>query len=490
MSAKSIALLLLAALLAGCAATPPGVPSIPVSEPRGNAWPLPAAETRAERVVLLTIHGMSPAAYGVAPTLPTVARLASAGVAVDRMIPVFPPAPYPAHTALVTGRRPDQHGVPADRQIGKRGVRSERYDHASVVLGPSLWQAATAAGVPVAALDWPATGGAAIADLLPDTGAAAPAGGWLAALEQRAGPRVATLAAEAGAADPAAGIPGAARDRVLGQVACSLLTGQASPRLLLLRLSQTEVALGLGPPDSTPVRQAFAGADAEVNRLLDCLARAGRLASTAVIVAGDHGTVPAHTAVRANAILAEVGLQVVIRGAISSWSALARSNGGSAFVYAIDGDAALLARRALLASAEQTGAFRVLSAEEMSRRGGDPEAWFGLEAAPGFVFDDGAAGFAIIPAPPTGAGGYAPEMPAMAAGLVAWGAGLRGPLRVPELRQTDVAPTVARLLGVDLGETEGRVLVGLLTGDGSIWRGEVIVPDVPSGAAQPARPVR
>ena len=48
------------------------------------------------------------------------------------------------------------------------------------------------------------------------------------------------------------------------------------------------------------------------------------------------------------------------------------------------------------------------------------------------------------------------------AGFVAWGRGVRRGIRIPRMEQTDVAPTVARLLGVELGEVEGRLLVGAL----------------------------
>jgi hypothetical protein len=50
----------------------------------------------------------------------------------------------------------------------------------------------------------------------------------------------------------------------------------------------------------------------------------------------------------------------------------------------------------------------------------------------------------------------------MATGLVAWGAGLRAGVQVPALRQVDVAPILARLLGVALPDAEGRALEGVL----------------------------
>ena len=52
-----------------------------------------------------------------------------------------------------------------------------------------------------------------------------------------------------------------------------------------------------------------------------------------------------------------------------------------------------------------------------------------------------------------------PEMDAV---LVLWGATVRTGLRIPRMGQTDVAPTLARVLGVELDAVEGRPLVGVL----------------------------
>jgi predicted AlkP superfamily pyrophosphatase or phosphodiesterase len=468
MPRRWLALGLTALAWIGCAGpTPPGLPAQPRLATPGSVS-LPSAGTLAStpaHVVLVSVHGLTPALYSTPqPTMPTLAALAVAGIRAEALIPVFPPTVYPAHATLLTGRTPVHHRVEADRQIGKRGVRTQPYSHASMVEGATLWQRVGEAGGAAASRDWPSTGGANMAFLLPDLGGDGPASDWSKAIAERASPAVTQAAVQAGAASPAAWEHGPEHDAVLGALACDLLTGASPPRLLLLRLSQTEPPLRKGPASSPAARAAFAGADREIARLLGCLAQANLLSSTALVVVGDHGTSPVHTAIRPNALFARVGLLVATNeGAVLSWDALARSNGGSAFVYASGESSAVLARRALVELARSSGAFRVLPADEMIALEGDPEAWFGLEAEPGFVFDDGTLEPVVVPAVPGAVGGYAPEDPAMTTGLVGWGAGLREPLVVPRMKQTDVAPTLARLLGVSLADADGRILVGLLT---------------------------
>ncbi len=423
---------------------------------------------------MVSVHGLSPAHYLQArdPVMPTLATLAARGLAAETLVPIFPPASYPAHTTLVTGRLPAHHGIPADRLLGERGVRAERYAHASRLRATTLWQAAAASGLAVAALDWPATGGASIAGLLPDVAPLRAGESWAGLLGEWATPWLLELAIRSGAEAPAAGRPGPERDAVLAEVACALMESQAPPALLLLRLSQTRAALAEHGPGSEQAKNAFARADAELAELIRCLERAGHLQTTALVVVGDHGTLPVHTVVRPNVLLAEAGLVTANKlGNVLSWRSIARSNGGSAFVYAAREEDAVLARRALREGARATRAFRVMSAQEMLSLGADPEAWFGLEAEPGYRFEDTARGPTLGASTVRAAGGYVPERAGMAAGLVAWGPGLRTGVRVPVLSQLDVAPTLAELLGLNLGEVDGRAVVGLL--DAPPRRGEL-----------------
>jgi hypothetical protein len=427
----SCAALLALVALASCAGGPRGLTPDGAREAA-----LPGTEgtaRRPEQLVLVAIPGLVPAHYLPAPgepaLAPQLAALAEAGVAAEGVRPVFPAAPLPALVSLVTGRTPAGHGAVSLRPLEPTGIGAARPLAASAIEGETLWQAVSLQGGAAAAFDWPGTDGSPVAQ------AAAPG---------------------------APGEPGAARDAALVDAACALAAGPSPPRLLGLVLRGVDLARSAAPPGSRAVEAAIAGADAEVGRLLACLRRAGRLGTTAIAVAGDHGALPVHTALRPNVVLAEVGLVTPQRDSILGWRALARSNGGTAFVYAQEADDALLARRALEEAARESGAFHVVSAQEMLARGADPQAWFGLDAAPGWIFEDGVAGERFAPASQRSAGGYAPAESRMATGLVAWGAGLRSAVRVPELRQIDIAPTLALLLGVPLASAEGRALVGVL----------------------------
>jgi hypothetical protein len=396
--------------------------------------------------------------------MPTLRLLAQAGVAAERVEAVTPGSPYPVHATLVTGQRPGRHGILADRLITEEGLARARPWRAESYQVGTLWDAIAQRGGRTAAFDWPTTQGAALSAVLPDGEPVGRDESWLAVIAPTTTPWLHELAK---LAPPAVARPGLERDHFLVQAACTVLQSDAAPRLVLLRLRAPEKPVLQRGPDSEPAAAAFAAVDAELATLLDCLAGGPGIERSALVVTGDRALRAVHSAVRPNRILAHAGL---LAGESAGWSALARSNGGSAFVYARDAESAVAARAALASEAESGGAFHIVSAEEMIARRADPEAWFGLEAEPGFVFLDGHRGPVLAPAPVRAVGGYL-EPSQASPGFVAWGQGFRSKLRVPSLHQLDVAPTLARLLDIPMPDADGRSLIGLLRVPGSVAAG-------------------
>jgi len=381
------------------------------------------------RVLLISVAGLAPEFYrgaeGAAPWMPVSAALARAGVSADAIEVVSPDAVYPSHATLVTGQRPDKHGIVSDHLLGERGVRASRFSHASRLGGSSLWQEARDANLSVVALGWPSTVGASIDWLLPDLAPLRPGQSWLEVMTGAATPWLLEIATRAAPADGDPSWPSPAqRDALIVDMACELaFAPEAAPALWLLRLEGGGEALPRHGPGSEAARAAFATVDRRIGTLLGCLDDASLLDTSALLLVGDQSVRPVHTRIDPNVALAEARLVALDRkaGGIRSWSAIARSNGGSAFVYARSQSAALRAREALGVEAERTRGFRVISAAEVRERHGDPQAWFGLEALPGFVFGDGAEAPLQRPAEARAAGGYSAGEGSAAVGFVAWG---------------------------------------------------------------------
>ena len=61
-----------------------------------------------------------------------------------------------------------------------------------------------------------------------------------------------------------------------------------------------------------------------------------------------------------------------------------------------------------------------------------------------------------------GTHGYFPDFKEIQTGFVAYGVGIKQGGRIKEMRETDVAPIIAKLLGLDLGPIDGKIPAGVL----------------------------
>lgn len=451
--ARGLAAALASALAAGACATDGGARA-----PRDATAPREVTEA-VERVVLVSISGLDAAALRD-DALPTLARLAREGARAEDVRGVGAPLVYPAHATLVTGRAPDAHRVVADTLLGRRGVRANApFWHATRIEGATLLTAARAAGRRVAAIGWPSTVGAPLDAIVPDLAPVREGETWLGVLERAATPALFAAMRDALGRAPAPWPVASERDRARTAAACAALRAAAPPELLLLRLEEPAVAMQLDGVDGASSRAALARADARVADLVRCLRDAGLREGAAIAIAGDRVLAPVHTRIDPNVLLAEGGWlpSLPLASTEGAWQAIVRATDSLATVHAETEQGAVAVRQILEGAAARTGAFRVLPAVELAARRGDPRAWFGLEATPGYVFGDAATGPLLRPSERRAAGAAAQTHVAFAVA----GAGVRERIVVPQMSALDVAPTLAHLLGVDLPGAEGRPIVGV-----------------------------
>jgi len=453
------------------------VPAHPASPARATPTAAPPdAPASPERAIVVTIASLTPVAYlgspGSPPDMPFLASRAAAGVAADSVDAVAPAAPRPVHATLLTGRLPSHHGVTGELMLNEFGAADPAPSDGFSPRGPTLVSAARERGLRTALLGWPASAGLA-ADLTFPERYPADVAPWPALLQTVATPAIRDAALKLGGDSPGAGQDGPQRDALLVGLVCETLRSAPVPQLVLVHLSQTAAAVRAHGPDAPETRASFSSVDTQLRRLVECVDAAGLGRRTAFFVAGDGGAEDVHAVLEPNVVLAEAGLVVPSRTsafAVQRWAAYARPAGGSAFVHAGKEADAVLARRALSDATAATGAFRIVTADEMVRRGADPEAWFGLDAEPGYQFGAGVQVPAVHAAAERGGAGYFSQSARTAPGFVAFGAGVRERVRIPRMRQIDVAPTVASLLGLSLdapgdarsARADGIPLVGAL----------------------------
>jgi predicted AlkP superfamily pyrophosphatase or phosphodiesterase len=382
-----------------------------------STYPPPATDAGGSRSLLLvSLDGTHPDMLGRGDT-PNLDRLAREGVRAEAMIPSYPSLTFPNHYTLVTGLRPDRHGIIHNTMRDEALGRFQLNDRDAVGDGrwwggEPLWVGAERAGLPTATLSWPGSE-AAIGGVRPTR--------WHEYDEERPiDLRVDMVAAWL--AEPAA----------------------TRPRLVTLYFEHVDSAAHAHGPRSQEARHSLRAIDAGIGRLVARLEAAGVFDDTDIVVVSDHG-------------MAEVpeGQALAIEDMVAPEIAEAVSPGQVVGFIPREGRIAD-AERALLGRHAHYECWRKHEMPAHWRYGSHPRV-------PPIVcqMDRGwdallARNLARRPPGMRGSHGYDPAEPDMRAIFIARGPSFREGLRIPPFENIDVYPLLARLIGVPPAPNDGN----------------------------------
>ena len=424
--------------------------------------------TASNHVVIITLDGFPGWALDD-PSLPVPAlrRLAERGVVAKGMRPVNPTVTWPNHTSIVTGVKPARHGVLFNGTLLREpGVapRVEPWrDKAEMVRAKTLYDAAHERGLTTAQVDWVAILNAPT--ITWEFGERPDPKGRIARELVQAG----VISEEDLAAFSSRNI--LYRDHIWTAAAAHILR-QHRPNVLLFHLLNLDSTQHRYGPRTPAAMTAMAHNDSQVGRIVQTLEDTGLMARTTVFVLSDHGFKTVKRQVRPNAAFRNAGLLTVQDGKVTKTEAYSVPEGGTAMIYlTVPDPAGAGLKRVRQALAGLEGIDRVIEPAEFASLGlprpeddGQMAALF-LTAKEGYAFtaDPNDPSIVDAPAGSLGAHGYIATDPDLRALFIASGRGIKQGLTLDAVDNVDVAPTAARLLGLDLKNVDGRVLTEILS---------------------------
>jgi predicted AlkP superfamily pyrophosphatase or phosphodiesterase len=386
---------------AGCATVPPAPPPAPV--------------------ILVGVDGFRPD-YLDRGVTPTLSKLAAEGVRAQGMRPSFPSLTFPNHYTLVTGMRPDHHGIVNNYMtdpghpgvvftLGDRAVNTQPHWWNDAA---PLWVSAEKQGVRTATMFWPGS-----------------------EVEIRGvRPRDWVVFDQA--------MPSAARvDRVLSWLD---RPPAERPRFITLYFDIVDTAGHNFGPDTPELNASVQEVDAAMGKLVAGLAARG-LAQVNIIVVADHGMAPV-------SVDKTVDLDAVVAPALVRyvWAAGPLAGVEPAAGQGVETLAPLLGRHG--------------HAECWKREAMPVRFHFGAHRRVPSVICLADTGWTLVSAGSPrrypirgGAHGYDPADPLMAALFIAHGPAFRAGATLPVFDNVNVYPLLARLTGVTPEPNDGDVAV-------------------------------
>ncbi len=438
-----------------------------------------AQEARDRCVILISVDGLA-GFYLDDPRadMPTIRRLAREGARAEGLLCSFPTVTWPNHTTLVTGVHPGRHGVIGNDYFDRSQQKvvplllDLHFDKDEIVKVPTIYDLAHRAGLKTAAVVWPATRNAKTLDwTMPDMKPndlflkyTTPA--WAEELRKDGVP---IDMQEAWCNKAGGGVP---RDWMYARATAQVIK-RHKPNVVLLHLVEADHAQHDKGPRSPDAYWSCSHSDDRVRDVIEAVEAAGMKDRTTVIVASDHGFIAYEKLILPNVLLRKAGLVQMQGATLVSRRAFALAQGGGAFVYVLDrerrGEVLEQVKR-ILGEAEGVAAVvdeRGYAALGLATPDKDPRMPdLVLSAKDGYSFANTPTGEAGVvensPKGVKGSHGYLPAEPQMHGTLVVWGAGIKPGTKLPLVRNVDVAPMMARLLGLKMEKVDGRVLEEIL----------------------------
>lgn len=382
--------------------------------PTTAAAPVGALESR-PTLLLVSLDGVHPGYLGRGNT-PTLDALAASGVQ-SWMRPSYPSLTFPNHYTLVTGLRPDRHGLihnsMYDETLGEFRLSDREavgtaawYDD-----GEPLWVTAENAGLRTATLSWPGSE-APVRGMHPTQWSPFDAS---RPIEERV-------------------------DTVLGWLAEPDAT---RPAFATLYFEHPDSAGHAHGPDSPELHEVLRAVDAGLARLIDGLRTRGLLGSVNLVLVSDHG-------------MAEVppGQAIAVEDMVTVEEARVTSTGQVIGIVPNAGFEAQVEARLLGAHAQY----------DCWRKGEIPAQWkYGSHPRVPPIVCQMHIGWDAIPARAMarregmtrGSHGYDPAAPDMRAMFIAHGPAFREGLQLDGFDNVDLYPLLARLIGVTPADHDG-----------------------------------
>jgi len=387
-------------------------------------------------VILITINGLrSDFVVGGESqrlNIPTIQSLRSKGSYAVGIESVFPSQTIPAHASMITGSLPADNGVTSDYSFDQENPAQSKglYRSAKEVKTDTIFDLARRMNLVTAAVGFPLTADAAIDFNLPDT----------------------------------------SEDFLKASAAAEIIQ-KHRPNLLLVNFTSFDAMQRRYGLLSAESLKSIEMIDGLVKKIIDATEGANIAEETSFILVSDSGASKVEKEFNPNVMLVKKGWLVSDgQGQIVSWRAIAQPFGGSAAIFARDPKDEDFGRELETFFKQQADKpdspiWRIIPRRDATKMGADPRVALYLDAAPSYAIRSKTTGSPmtnLTKGADRTTRGYAPSRVEMRALFIISGNGIKSGVQVEYARLIDIAPTIAKLFGLEMKTARGRVIAEVI----------------------------
>lgn len=417
-------------------------------------------------IIMISLDAVDKNDFNILKELPNFKKILESSSYSCEVESVYPSLTYPAHTTIVTGKYPKNHGV-INNIITKPGDNNPAWLwHKHNINGETIYDLAKEQGMSIASLLWPVTAKANIDYNLPEIFPTKP---WqnqiLLSLLNGSKSYQFKLNAKFGTLRN-----GIKQPELDNFIMASLLNTlrEKQPGLTMVHLTDVDSQRHEHGYNSSEALYALKRHDCRLGEILNCLHLMGIEEDTSIIILGDHSFKDADYVIKLNKLFIDKGwILFDEKGKLTDWLVFMNFCDGSAYIYLKDNDNVellKLVKSALLefSTSNNDCIESILTSKEASELGADPNCSLMIEAKEGYYFINDMSGD-IIEA--TGdkyhkaTHGYSPKTKQdYETFFVISGKNIKKNFNIGKMRLIDEGPTIAKLIGSKLPNADGKVL--------------------------------
>jgi predicted AlkP superfamily pyrophosphatase or phosphodiesterase len=418
----------------------------------------------AKYLIVISYDAFSEDQWEMASRLPNLSKLIKSGAHSNQLKSVYPTLTYVVHTTIATGVYPDKHGIHHNNPFQPFVKEKEQswFWFRNAIKVPTIYDAAREHNLSTSGILWPVSGKSSIQYNIPEIRAINNENQALKVL--KSGSPLYCIEMELKYGRLRKGIEQPYLDDFTTKCAIETIK-RKKPNLLMMHLIDLDDAKHVYGTDSDEVMQVITRMDKRLGDIMQAVDDAGIKEDTIFLVLGDHGQFNVRYKVHLNNLLQEKGLIYEDNGEMK-WRAYFQCGGGAAYLHIKEGDEE--AERLALAVIQEymnddaSGIEEMYTREQLNQLHVGPSAKYMLEARRGYCFDESMDEPTIVDLNKQGikyaTHGYSPNKEDYRCNLVISGNKVKSDFPIGDLEMVDIAPTMAKILGIDFKPCDGRVL--------------------------------
>lgn len=432
-------------------------------------------ERRTKYLIVISFDGLSTLDFEYISTLPNFKKYLGGASYSKKVYSIYPTLTYPAHTTIVTGRYPKNHGIVNNTKLQLNIKYSDWYWQRKYIKGETLYDEAIKNGMKVAALLWPVTGKSKIQYNMPEIFANRPWKNQIMVSLCNGSPLY-QLELNKRFGHLRQGTKQPYLDNFVHESLLYTLKNK-KPDVTLVHYVDLDSMRHHYGFNSKEAKEALERHDKRLGEIIKTLKDSDIYEESTIVVLGDHSSLDEDKIISLNVLLRERGyIDVNSSGKITAYRAILKNCDGSAYIYVKDKkDSKLIDEiyEIIKKFNEKYNCIEdIYDSKEAAKLGADPNCTFMLEAEKGYYFADNMYGEYISHIKPGELGksyhvtkathGYSPFKKDYTTVFMMSGKGINKGVVLEQMNLIDEGPTMAKLLGLELKNADGRIITQFL----------------------------